>query len=69
MDEFGVPCVSGKRITDAASYLSQRVLVSAVGAAGDAVAAAQTTNTVSGLTGVGTTTVNSARWSSPPASW
>ncbi|MGH7858200.1 MAG: hypothetical protein ACREQY_12825 [Candidatus Binatia bacterium] len=56
-DEFGVPCVSGKRITDAASYLSQRVLVSAVGAAGDAAAAAQTTNTVSGLTGVGTTTV------------
>jgi len=56
-DAFGVPCVSGKRITDAASYLSQRVLVSAVGAAGDAAAAAQTTNTVSGLTGVGTTTV------------
>jgi hypothetical protein len=56
-DEFGVPCVSGKRITDAASYLSQRVLVSAVGAAGDAAAGAQTTNTVSGLTGVGTTTV------------
>jgi FtsZ-binding cell division protein ZapB len=56
-DQFGVPCVSGKRITDAASYLSQRVLVSAVGAAGDAAAAAQTTNTVSGLTGTGTTTV------------
>lgn len=56
-DEFGVPCVSGKRITDAASYLSQRVLVSAVGATGDAAAAAQTTNTVSGLTGVGTSTV------------
>jgi len=56
-DAFGVPCVSGKRITDAASYLSQRVLVSAVGAAGDAAAAAQSTNTLSGLTGVGTTTV------------
>ncbi len=56
-DPFGVPCVSGKRITDAASYLSQRVLVSAVGAAGDAAAAAQSTNTVSGLSGVGTSTV------------
>ncbi|MGH8473766.1 MAG: TIGR03752 family integrating conjugative element protein, partial [Gammaproteobacteria bacterium] len=56
-DAFGVPCVSGRRITDAASYLSQRVLVSAVGAAGDAAAAAQSTNTVSGLTGTGTSTV------------
>ncbi len=56
-DPFGVPCVSGKRITDAASYLSQRVLVSAVGAAGDAAAAAQSTNTISGLSGVGTSTV------------
>jgi len=56
-DAFGVPCVSGKRITDAASYLSQRVLVSAVGAAGDAAAAAQSTNTISGLSGVGTSTV------------
>ncbi len=56
-DPFGVPCVSGRRITDAASYLSQRVLVSAVGAAGDAAAAAQSTNTVSGLSGVGTSTV------------
>ncbi|MGH8468756.1 MAG: TIGR03752 family integrating conjugative element protein [Gammaproteobacteria bacterium] len=56
-DEFGVPCVSGERISNAASYLSQRVLVGAVGAAGDAAAASQSTNTVSGLTGVGTTTV------------
>ncbi|MGH8653137.1 MAG: TIGR03752 family integrating conjugative element protein [Gammaproteobacteria bacterium] len=56
-DPFGVPCVSGRRITDAASYLSQRVLVSAVGAAGDAAAAAQGTNTISGLTGTGTSTV------------
>jgi integrating conjugative element protein (TIGR03752 family) len=55
-DEFGIPCVSGRLITDAPQYLSRRVLVSTVGAAGDAVAAAQTTNTLSGSTGTTTAT-------------
>jgi hypothetical protein len=56
-DQFGVPCVSGKRISNAAAYLSQRVLVSAVGAAGDAAAASQTTTSVSAIGGTGTTAV------------
>lgn len=56
-DKFGVPCVSGKRITNAPAYLSQRILVSAVDAAGDAAAAAQTTTSVSPIGGVGTTSV------------
>jgi cell division protein ZapB len=55
-DEFGIPCVSGRLITDAPRYLSRRVLVSGVGAAGDAAAAAQTTNTISGSTGTTTST-------------
>jgi integrating conjugative element protein (TIGR03752 family) len=55
-DEFGIPCVSGRLITDAPQYLSRRVLVSSVGAAGDAAAAAQTTNTISGSTGTTTST-------------
>ncbi len=41
-DRFGNPCVVGKRITNAYEYLAQRIGISAVGAAGEAAAAAQT---------------------------
>jgi integrating conjugative element protein (TIGR03752 family) len=50
-DRRGIPCVSGERITNAASYLSGRVLARAIGAAGQAFARSQTTVTTSPLTG------------------
>lgn len=50
-DERGVPCISGQLITNAASFLTQRLLVGAVEAAGDAVAKAETTRTVTPLGG------------------
>ncbi len=48
-DRFGVPCVSGKRITNAPGFLSQRIGLMALTAAAEA-AAAETT-TVVGSTG------------------
>ena len=42
-DRRGIPCVSGERITNAASYLGGRVLARAIGAAGQAYARSQTT--------------------------
>lgn len=46
-DRFGVPCISGKRITNAPGFLTQRIGLTALAAAAEAAAAAQTTNTVS----------------------
>lgn len=56
-DERGIPCITGERITNAASFLSQRIGVTALQAGADAAAQAETTTTVSGTMGTGTTTV------------
>ena len=41
-DPMGIPCITGQRISNASTYLSQSVAVAAVGAAGEAAAASQT---------------------------
>lgn len=46
-DDHGIPCISGERKTNAPAFLAQRVGVAALGAAGEAAAAAQTTTTIS----------------------
>ena len=46
-DRFGVPCISGERITNAPTFLAQRIGVTALTAAAEAAAASQTTSTVS----------------------
>ena len=56
-DDRGVPCVTGSRQSNAASFLSQRIGAKAVQAAADAAAAAQT-NTVIRDSGAVTTTVD-----------
>ena len=45
-DDHGIPCVSGERKTNAPAFLAQRIGVTAIGAAADAIAAAQTTTIV-----------------------
>ena len=52
-DDFGNPCVVGKKISNAGKYLAQRVIATAAEAAARAAAAAQTTTTVSGFGGLG----------------
>lgn len=48
-DAQGIPCISGERKTNAASFLTQRIGVQAIQAAADAAAAAETTSVVSNL--------------------
>jgi integrating conjugative element protein (TIGR03752 family) len=48
-DAQGIPCISGDRKTNAASFLSQRIGVQAVQAAADAAAAAESTSVVGNL--------------------
>lgn len=48
-DAQGIPCISGDRKTNAASFLTQRIGVQAIQAAADAAAAAETTSVVSNL--------------------
>ncbi|NIW85392.1 MAG: TIGR03752 family integrating conjugative element protein, partial [Gammaproteobacteria bacterium] len=55
-DERGIPCITGERITNAPSFLTQRIGVTALQAGADAAAQAETTTTVSD-TGTGTTNV------------
>jgi integrating conjugative element protein (TIGR03752 family) len=55
-DEFGVPCVSGKKITNAPTYLTERVGMVAAQAAAEAAAASQTTTTTSPTFGGSSTT-------------
>jgi integrating conjugative element protein (TIGR03752 family) len=55
-DDRGMPCVSGERITNAASFLSKRIAITAAQAAAEAAAAAQTTTGVS-AEGTGTSRV------------
>ena len=57
-DDYGNPCVSGERISNAAVYLGQSVAVLTAGAAAEGVAAAQTTSAASGVTGGATTVVD-----------
>ena len=45
-DDHGIPCVSGERKTNAPAFLAQRIGVTAIGAAAEAIAAAQTTTIV-----------------------
>jgi integrating conjugative element protein (TIGR03752 family) len=56
-DRFGNPCVNGKRVTNAGSWLAQRTLLAALEAGGEAAAAGETTSTVSPLFGTSTSTV------------
>lgn len=49
-DAYGIPCISGSRKTNAPAFLTQRLGITALEAAGQAAAAAQTT-TVVGTTG------------------
>lgn len=51
-DQYGIPCVTGKRITNAPSYLATRIGLGAVGAYADAVTASEYTNTVNDTGGV-----------------
>ena len=51
-DAQGIPCVSGERKTNAPAFLSQRIGVTAVQAAGQAAAAAQTTSIVGDSGGI-----------------
>ncbi len=51
-DAQGIPCVSGERKTNAPAFLSQRIGVMALQAAGQAAAAAQTTTVVGDSGGV-----------------
>ena len=48
-DAQGIPCISGDRKTNAASFLTQRIGVQAIQAAADAAAAAEMTSVVSKL--------------------
>ena len=56
-DNTGVPCVSGKKVTNAPSYLAGRTLVATIAAVAEAAAAAQTTNVVSPIGGTSTSVV------------
>lgn len=53
-DEHGIPCITGERITNAPSFLTQRIGVTALQAGAEAAAQAETTTTASGT---GTTNV------------
>tara|TARA_R110002124_G_scaffold5786_11_gene36344 strand:- start:26592 stop:27944 length:1353 start_codon:yes stop_codon:yes gene_type:complete len=57
-DSSGVPCVAGRFVTNAPTFLSQRVGLAAIGAAGSAYAEAQQQRQTSALTGTTTSTVS-----------
>lgn len=57
-DPSGVPCVAGRFVTNAPAFLSQRVGLAAIGAAGSAYAEAQQQRQTSALTGTTTSTVS-----------
>ena len=65
-DRFGVPCISGERITNAPTFLAQRIGVTALTAAAEAAAASQTTSTVSNE-GTANTTVTGDQGQYVPA--
>lgn len=57
-DPQGIPCVSGKLVSNAASYLAGRTLVVGTAAAADAVARSESTTIIGGATGTATTVVD-----------
>jgi cell division protein ZapB len=57
-DQHGVPCVSGTKITNAPAYLTQRIGITAMEAAAEAAAAAQTTTWSSPVHGGSSTSVD-----------
>lgn len=56
-DRRGIPCVTGTRISNAASYLSGRILASAAEAAAGAFSQSQVTNSISAAQGVATSVI------------
>ena len=56
-DPSGMPCVSGRFVTNAPSFISQRIGLTGLGAAGSAYAEAQQQRQTSSLTGSTTSTV------------
>ncbi len=56
-DRRGIPCVTGVRISNSATYLSGRILASATEAAAGAFSQGEVTNTVSALGGVSTSVI------------
>ena len=56
-DERGIPCVTGKRISNATSFLLARVAAKGFEAGAKAVADAETTTVVSNVTGVAATNI------------
>ena len=56
-DPSGVPCVSGRFVTNAPTFLSQRIALAGIGAAGSAYAEAQQQNQTSLLTGTTTSDI------------
>lgn len=50
-DRYGIPCISGKRVSNARSYLAGQIALSAAGAAADAAAAAETSQIIGAGTG------------------
>jgi len=56
-DERGIPCVTGKRISNATSFLLARIAAKGFEAGAKAVANAETTTTVSDVTGTAATNV------------
>lgn len=57
-DPSGVPCVAGRFVTNAPTFLSQRVGLAAIGAAGSAYAEAQQQRQTSALTGTTSSTIS-----------
>ena len=56
-DPSGIPCVAGRFVTNAPSFISQRIGLAGLGAAGSAYAEAQQQRQTSSLTGSTTSTV------------
>ena len=56
-DRRGIPCVTGVRISNSATYLSGRILASATEAAAGAFSQGEVTNSVSALSGVSTSVI------------
>lgn len=50
-DRYGVPCISGKRVSNARSYLAGQIALSAAGAAAEAAAAAESSQIIGAGTG------------------
>jgi integrating conjugative element protein (TIGR03752 family) len=56
-DRRGIPCVAGKRISNASDFIAGRILASAASAAASAFAQNEVTTTVSGIQGTSTSSI------------